>query len=78
MDTPIEECEKRDQQRGRGLFARARAGELQDLTGFHDTDDARYDRPESPELYLDTVEYDIEACVAKVWHYMTEKGLKTW
>jgi adenylyl-sulfate kinase len=43
--TPLEECERRDP---KGLYARARAGELQGLTGV----DAPYEPPESPELAL--------------------------
>jgi adenylyl-sulfate kinase len=43
--TPLEECERRDP---KGLYARARAGELQGLTGV----DAPYEPPESSELAL--------------------------
>ena len=45
VSTPIEECEKRDP---KGLYVKARAGEL---TGFTGIDDA-YEAPESPELEL--------------------------
>jgi bifunctional enzyme CysN/CysC len=45
VDTPLEECERRDP---KGLYARARAGELQGLTGIDDA----YERPEDPELRL--------------------------
>jgi bifunctional enzyme CysN/CysC len=43
VDTPLEECERRDP---KGLYAKARAGEITDLTGV----DAPYEAPERPEL----------------------------
>jgi adenylyl-sulfate kinase len=45
VDTPIEECERRDP---KGLYAKARAGELPGFTGI----DAPYEPPASPELVL--------------------------
>ncbi len=44
-DTPIEECEKRDP---KGLYAKARAGEITDFTGIA----SPYQRPDNPELRL--------------------------
>ncbi|HET9899597.1 MAG TPA: adenylyl-sulfate kinase, partial [Actinomycetes bacterium] len=46
VDTPLEECERRDV---KGLYARARAGELTGFTGIDDP----YERPIHPELVLD-------------------------
>ena len=46
VDTPLETCEKRDP---KGLYQRARAGELSGMTGI----DAPYEPPEAPELRLD-------------------------
>lgn len=43
--TPLEECEKRDP---KGLYARARKGEIRDFTGI----DSPYEPPESPELVV--------------------------
>ncbi len=57
--TPREECEKRDP---KGLYARARAGELTGLTGV----DAPYEPPENADLVLDTTGADIDALVAQV------------
>ncbi|ORV82352.1 adenylyl-sulfate kinase [Mycolicibacterium iranicum] len=57
--TPRDECEKRDP---KGLYARARAGELKGLTGV----DAPYEPPENPDLILDTTGADIDELVAKV------------
>ena len=59
VSTPREECEKRDP---KGLYARARAGELKGLTGV----DAPYEPPEDADLVLDTTGADIDALVAQV------------
>ena len=45
VDTPIEECERRDP---KGLYAKARAGEIKGFTGIDDP----YEAPRSPELVL--------------------------
>lgn len=45
VDTPLVECEQRDP---KGLYARARAGELSGMTGI----DAPYEAPRSPEVHL--------------------------
>jgi bifunctional enzyme CysN/CysC len=45
VDTPIEECERRDP---KGLYAKARRGELTGFTGV----DSPYERPEEPDLVL--------------------------
>ncbi len=45
VDTPLEECERRDP---KGLYAKARAGELRNMTGIDDP----YEAPTSPELVL--------------------------
>jgi bifunctional enzyme CysN/CysC len=45
VDTPIEECERRDP---KGLYAKARAGEIQHLTGVDDP----YEPPQAPDLIL--------------------------
>jgi bifunctional enzyme CysN/CysC len=47
VDTPLEEAERRD---AKGLYAKARAGELQNFTGI----DSPYERPEAPEIRIDT------------------------
>jgi bifunctional enzyme CysN/CysC len=47
IDTPLAEAEKRD---AKGLYAKARAGELQNFTGI----DSPYEPPESPEIRIDT------------------------
>lgn len=57
--TPLEECERRDV---KGLYARARRGEIKDFTGIDDP----YEPPEHPELILDTRALSVDQCVAKV------------
>lgn len=57
--TPVAECERRDP---KGLYARARAGELKGLTGI----DAPYEPPENPDLVVDTTGADIDQLVARV------------
>ena len=59
VSTPIEECERRDP---KGLYAKARAGELRGFTGIDDV----YEPPESPELVLPTHEIPLAAAVAQV------------
>ncbi len=57
-DTPIEECEKRDP---KGLYAKARAGEITDFTGIA----SPYHRPENPELRL-TPEHSLDELAQQV------------
>jgi bifunctional enzyme CysN/CysC len=51
-DTPLEDCERRDP---KGLYAKARAGEITHFTGI----DSPYQRPKSPDLRL-TPDCDVE------------------
>ncbi len=59
VDAPLTVCEERDP---KGLYARARSGEIPNFTGIS----APYEAPESPELVLRTDESDIDACVEQV------------
>jgi adenylylsulfate kinase len=59
VSTPLEECERRDV---KGLYARARRGEIKNFTGIDDP----YEVPVSPELTLDTRALSVEQGVAKV------------
>ncbi|MEO0478467.1 MAG: sulfate adenylyltransferase subunit CysN [Planctomycetota bacterium] len=67
-DAPIEACEERDD---RDLYARARRGEIDGLTGV----DAPYEHPQSADLVLDTVGQTIEANVERILAHLVEKGL---
>ncbi len=66
--TPIEECERRDP---KGLYAKARAGEIPAFTGVS----APYEPPEHPELRVDTSARDLDACAAEVVEWLWEAGL---
>lgn len=57
--TPLEECERRDV---KGLYARARRGEVRNFTGIDDP----YEIPEHPELTLDTRNRTVAECVSQV------------
>lgn len=59
VDTPIEECERRDV---KGLYAKARKGELRNFTGI----DSAYEAPEAPEVHLYTTMLSAEASVERI------------
>ena len=67
MDTPIEVCEQRDV---KGLYARARRGQI---TGFTGVDDP-YEAPLNPEIRLTTVEFTPEENARKIIAYLEERG----
>jgi adenylylsulfate kinase len=62
VDTPIEECERRDP---KGLYKKARAGELKGFTGIDDP----YESPERPEVHLDGTQ-PVEKLVDQVIEYL--------
>jgi adenylylsulfate kinase len=59
VSTPIEECERRDV---KGLYARARRGEISQFTGIDDP----YEPPLSPALTIDTTQIGVEEAVARM------------
>jgi adenylylsulfate kinase len=61
-------CEERDT---KGLYAKARAGEIKEFTGIS----SPYEAPEAPELRVDTGSQSLEACVTQVLAYLEEKGI---
>lgn len=60
VNTPLEVCERRDP---KGLYRRARAGEIADFTGIS----APYEPPLDPEVECDTEREGLEGCLAKIW-----------
>ncbi len=66
--TPLAVCEARDP---KGLYRRARAGEIRDFTGR----DAPYEAPLEPELVVDTSESDLDACAERVIADLRARGL---
>lgn len=67
VDTPIEICEERDD---KGLYARARRGEIKGFTGIDDP----YEAPINAAMVLNTIDISPEENVAKIVEYLTEKG----
>ena len=68
VDVPIEVAEERDP---KGLYAKARAGELANFTGI----DSPYERPENPELVIDTSTSSVEECAQAVIDALESRGL---
>jgi bifunctional enzyme CysN/CysC len=64
--TPLAECERRDP---KGLYRRARAGELPNFTGI----DQAYEPPENPEISIDTSTLSVEAACERIVSYLQER-----
>ena len=60
VNTPFEECERRDV---KGLYAKARAGEIKNFTGL----DAPFEAPETPFLDVKTVGRSVEECAKQIY-----------
>ena len=67
VDASVETCEGRDV---KGLYAKARAGEIPEFTGIS----APYEAPEKPELVVDTNGQSVEESVAAVVAYLESGG----
>jgi bifunctional enzyme CysN/CysC len=59
VDTPLSEAEARDP---KGLYAKARAGELKNFTGI----DSPYEPPEAPEIHIDTTALSADEAAARI------------
>jgi bifunctional enzyme CysN/CysC len=68
VDTPIEDCIRRDT---KGLYAKAKAGALKNLTGF----DAPYEAPQFPEIHLHAIDGEPERLAERVVSVLAERGL---
>jgi len=66
VDTPLEVCEARDP---KGLYAKARAGEIKGFTGIDDP----YEAPEKPEILIETEKLKPEQAAQQILAYL-EKG----
>lgn len=66
VNTSLEECEKRDV---KGLYQKARKGEIKDFTGIS----APFDAPENPSLEIKTEELSIEDAVQKLYNFILTK-----
>ena len=67
VDTPLEVCEQRDV---KGLYARARRGEIKGFTGIDDP----YEVPIDPEIVVNTVGSTPESNARKIVEYLEERG----
>lgn len=67
---PINTCEQRDP---KGLYKKARSGELKDFTGIN----APYEAPAHPEITADTGSDSVEQSAHKIVDYLRQKGLVT-
>jgi adenylylsulfate kinase len=67
VDAPLEVCEARDP---KGLYQKARSGEIRDFTGIH----APYEPPKQPELVLNASQGPPEPLADKVIELLTQKG----
>jgi adenylylsulfate kinase len=68
VDAPLEVCESRDP---KGLYKKARAGEIKDFTGIN----APYEAPERPELVLKSAEATPDKLAEQVRQYLKEAGV---
>lgn len=66
VNTSIEECERRDV---KGLYKKARAGEINDFTGVN----APYEEPDSPDVEIVTDGLTIEECVLRIYDKIKPK-----
>lgn len=68
VSTPLEECEKRDV---KGLYAKARRGEIKNFTGIS----ATFEAPEHPDITLDTSKLPVEESVKILLDYVLPKAV---
>ncbi|GJC77790.1 adenylyl-sulfate kinase [Colletotrichum tofieldiae] len=68
VDVPLEVAEQRDP---KGLYKKARAGEIKDFTGIS----APYEEPLNPEIVIRTDKSSVEECVAQIADWLIKEGL---
>ncbi|MCZ6618922.1 MAG: sulfate adenylyltransferase subunit CysN [Gammaproteobacteria bacterium] len=68
VDTPLEVCEARDT---KGLYKRARAGEIRNFTGI----DSAYEAPEAAEMVIHTDQESVEEAVERLMIDLTKRGI---
>jgi adenylylsulfate kinase len=68
VDCPVEVCEQRDV---KGLYKKARAGEIKEFTGIS----APYEAPEKAELTINTAGQSVEASVNQILAYLEKQGV---
>ncbi|XP_076830822.1 bifunctional 3'-phosphoadenosine 5'-phosphosulfate synthase 1 [Brachyhypopomus gauderio] len=68
VDAPLDVCEQRDV---KGLYKRARAGEIRGFTGI----DSEYEKPEAPELVLKTDSCSVNECIQQLLDLLQERDI---
>ncbi len=66
INTSVEECERRDV---KGLYKKARAGEIKNMTGIS----APYEAPDNPDIEINTEKETVEDAVSRILEYLTPK-----
>ena len=66
INTSVEECERRDV---KGLYKKARAGEIKNMTGIS----APYEAPENPDIEIKTEEKTVEQAVQEILNFIKPK-----
>jgi bifunctional enzyme CysN/CysC len=67
VDTPIEECEKRDP---KGLYRKAKIGQIANFTGIS----SPYEPPENPEIHLPTIGHDPQELAGRIFDFLKRRG----
>ena len=67
VDTPLEEAERRDV---KGLYAKARAGEIKNFTGI----DSPYEEPVSPDVHIETTKCTVEDAADQIMAELRSRG----
>ncbi|WP_062259957.1 sulfate adenylyltransferase subunit CysN [Endozoicomonas arenosclerae] len=70
IDTPFEECEKRDP---KGLYKKARKGQIKHFTGL----DSPYEAPENPDIHIKTTEKSPEKIAGEIVDFLDREGFLT-
>jgi adenylylsulfate kinase len=65
VNTSLKVCEERDV---KGLYKKARAGEIKQFTGIHD--DAPYEAPTNPDIKIDTTGKTVDECVEQILNHI--------
>ncbi len=68
VNTSLEECERRDV---KGLYKRARLGEIENFTGISD----KYENPENPEIIINTENANTEEAVSRIIEYLKNEKI---
>jgi len=68
VDTPLEECRRRD---GKGLYARAEAGQIHNFTGIS----APYEAPEDPDIHVKTMNAPVEELAGRIIADVRRRGV---